>query len=58
MAAKAKDKLTPDGKKFFAEIEKLKKLCVRVGFQDVGIRIRRRIDCGCADITGVNLSFV
>ena len=34
MAAKAKDKLTPDGKKFFAEIEKLKKLCVRVGFQE------------------------
>ncbi|MBE6666811.1 MAG: hypothetical protein E7607_00680 [Ruminococcaceae bacterium] len=33
MAAKAKDKLTPDGEKFYAEIEKLKKLQVRVGFQ-------------------------
>lgn len=33
MAAQAKDKLTPDGEKFYAEIEKLKKLQVRVGFQ-------------------------
>ena len=33
MAAKAKDKLTPDGEKFFKEIEKLKKLQVRVGYQ-------------------------
>ena len=27
------DKLTPEGKRFYAEIEKLKKLQVRVGFQ-------------------------
>jgi len=27
------DRITPEGKKFFAEIEKLKKLQVRVGFQ-------------------------
>lgn len=33
MAAQAKDKLTPEGEKFFKEIEKLKKLSVRVGFQ-------------------------
>ncbi len=33
MAAKTKDKLTPEGEKFYREIEKLKKLQVRVGFQ-------------------------
>ena len=38
MAAKAKDKLTPDGEKFFKEIEKLKKLQVRVGYQHCNVK--------------------
>ena len=33
MAAVGHDRITADGKKFFAEIEKLKKLQVRVGYQ-------------------------
>jgi len=33
MAEKVKDKMTPDGERFFREVEKLKKLMLRVGYQ-------------------------
>lgn len=36
------DRLTPEGRKFFAEIEKLKRLQVRVGFQDDGTMAAKR----------------
>jgi hypothetical protein len=42
----AHDRLTPEGIKFFAEIEKLKKLQVRIGYQDDGKMAGERDESG------------
>lgn len=43
------DRLTPQGRRFFAEIEKLKKLQVRIGYQDDGSMAAKRTKEGVED---------
>ena len=44
MASKGHDRITPDGKKFFREIEELKKLQVRVGYQQGKTKSQKGVD--------------
>ena len=44
MASKGHDRITPDGKKFFKEIDELKKLQVRVGYQHGKAKSKKGVD--------------
>ena len=44
MASKGHDRITPDGKKFFKEMEELKKLQVRVGYQQGKTKSKKGVD--------------